>query len=435
MTFFILSIVSIAIVALLLLLVLVEPGLPYRVKPPRMSIDSDGFLCLLGAMADAKVHHYSRMEVHTNGRDFFEAELEAIGKAQRSVHLEAYIFHPSPIADRFLEALTERARSGVKVKMVIDAIGSFTTPNRYFDALRDAGGRVEWYQPIRWYLLKRLNNRTHRELMVIDGEMGFIGGAGIASHWIEGDKPSLLRPVGPAWRDTVCQLSGDLVTGLQSTFAENWLESSGNVLSGEDCFPICKCGGPPPPADASQPSGLVIMSTPSAARSTRARMVFQILLACARKSIHINSPYFVPDRSAVGELVRAVRPAVEVKVIPPGKFNDHPITRILSRRGYGKLLEAGVRIFEYQPAMIHRKIMIIDGLWSVVGSTNFDNRSFGLNDEVNLVAVDPALARRLESDFERDLAESTPITLAQWRRRPLTERILAMVFRPFERQQ
>jgi cardiolipin synthase len=434
MTFFILSIVSIAIVAILLLLVLVEPGLPYRVKPPRMSIDSDGFLCLLGAMADAKVHHYDRMEVHTNGADFYEAELAAIRKAQRSVHLEAYIFHRSPIADRFLDALAERAKAGVKVKMVIDAIGSFPTPNRYFDGLREAGGRVEWYQPIRWYLLKRLNNRTHRELIVIDGEVGFIGGAGIASHWIDGDKPSLLRPTGPAWRDTFCQFSGDLVTGLQSTFAENWLESSGNVLSGEDCFPICKCG-PPRSADASHPSGLVIMSTPSAARSTRARMVFQVLMACARKSIHINSPYFVPDRSAVGELVRAVSRGVEVKVITPGKFNNHPITRILSRRRYGKLLEAGARIFEYQPAMIHRKIMIIDGLWSVVGSTNFDNRSFGLNDEVNLVAVDPDLARRLEGDFEKDMSETTQITFEQWRRRPLIERILAMVFRPFERQQ
>ena len=433
MTFFIVSVVSIAIVVVLLILVLFEPGLPYRVKPPGVPLDSEAFLCLLGATADAREHRYSHMEVHTNGADFYESELAAIRQAARSVHLEAYIFHPSPIADRFLQALTERARAGVNIKLVIDAIGSLQTPDRYFKALRQAGGRVEWYQPIRWYLLKRLNNRTHRELIVIDGEIGFIGGAGIASHWIDGDKPALLRPMGPPWRDTVCQLSGDLVTGLQSTFAENWLESSGNVLSGEDCFPVCKCG-PGPAADASLPSGLVIMSTPSAARSTRARMVFQILLACARKSIHINSPYFVPDRSAVAELVRAVGRGVEVKVITPGKFNNHPITRVLSRRRYGKLLHAGARIFEYQPAMIHRKIMIIDGLWAVVGSTNFDNRSFGLNDEVNLVAVDPALARRLETDFDRDLSESTQILFAQWRRRPLSERVLATVFRPFERQ-
>jgi cardiolipin synthase len=433
MTFFILSIVSIAIVALLLLLILVEPGLPYRVRPPRMSVDSDGFLCLLGAMADARVNRYSTMEVHTNGPDFYEAQLRAIRNAQLSVHIEAFIFHRSAIGDRFLDALIERAKAGVKVKMVIDAIGSLLTPNGYFSALRQAGGRVEWYQPIRWYLLKRLNNRTHRELMIIDGQIGFIGGAGIASHWIDGDKPSLLRPMGPPWRDTVCQLSGDLVTGLQSTFAENWLESSGNVLSGEDCFPICKCGVAHI-GDVSQPSGLVIMSTPSAARSTRARMVFQILLACARKSIHINSPYFVPDRSAVGELVRAVGRGVEVTIVTPGKFNNHPITRILSRRRYGKLLAAGARIFEYQPGMIHRKIMIIDGLWAVVGSTNFDNRSFGLNDEVNLVAVDPHLARRLEADFENDLSQSSRVLFEQWRRRPLSERVLAMLFRPFERQ-
>jgi cardiolipin synthase len=164
-------------------------------------------------------------------------------------------------------------------------------------------------------------------------------------------------------------------------------------------------------------------------------MVFQILMACSRSSIHINSPYFVPDRSAVAELVRAVARGVEVKVIAPGKFNNHPITRILSRRRYGRLLAGGVRIFEYQPAMIHRKIMIVDGLWTVVGSTNFDNRSFGLNDEVNLVACDPDLARRLEADFETDFSESHEITFEQWRRRPILERILAMIARPFERQQ
>ena len=261
------------------------------------------------------------------------------------------------------------------------------TPDRYFATLRAAGGRVSWYQPIRWYTLKRFNNRTHREIIVVDGTIGFIGGAGIASHWLEPKRSE--RP----WRDTMLRVSGNLVVGLQTAFAENWIESTGEVLADATVFPEIR-------SNAKERAGLVVIGTPSPARSSPARVLFQVLLASARKSIDINSPYFLPDPSARRELIAAAGRGVRIRIITPGSANNHPIARRASRRRYGELLKAGVEIYEYQPGMIHAKILILDSLWSVVGSTNFDSRSFDLNDEINVAVTDRELAARLTVDFE-----------------------------------
>jgi cardiolipin synthase len=426
-----LAIPAIVIVVVLFLLVLFEPGLEYHVRAPEHPLDSDEFLCLIGALADAQVHRDSRVDVLTNGSVFYEAQLDAIRNARHSINLEAYIFRKDDIGRRFVEALTERARAGVKVNLVIDAVGSFATWDGTFAPLRDAGGRVRWYQPLRWYTLKRLNNRTHRELLVVDGQVGFIGGAGIGDNWLTGEKGE------PAWRDTVVRVTGDLVIGLQTTFAENWLEAADEILVGEEYFPACARqttddGGEPSPDEA---AGIVVIGSPSAGRSSRSRVLFQTLLAAARHSIHITSPYFLPDKSVRRELVDAVARGVAVKVITPGNRSDHAMTRSASRRRYGQLLAGGVEIHEYDPAMIHVKSLIIDGVWSVVGSTNFDNRSFGLNDEVNLAARCAPLANRLNEDFLRDLQQSRPVTLEQWRHRPLGERLIEMLGRVIERQQ
>jgi cardiolipin synthase len=428
--FFTFSIIAITLTIIVVLLILFEQGLKYNVTPPKHPLDSDAFVCLVGALSDAQVHKDSRIEVLTNGSAFYEAQLAAIRAATKSVNLEAYIFMKGEIGRRFVEALTERARAGVKVNLVIDAIGSFTTWNSFFAPLTAAGGRVCWYQPIRWYTLKRFNNRTHRELLVVDGEVGFIGGAGIGDNWLTGEKGE------PAWRDTVVKVTGDLVLGLQVTFAENWLEAQDEILTGDEYFPKCQQMSredrPPSPERA---AGLVVNSAPSAGRSTRARVLFQTLLASAKESIHINSPYFLPDRSAQRELIKAAGRGVKVTVIAPGDHADHLMTRRASRRRYGKLLKAGIEIHEYQPAMIHVKALVIDGVWSVVGSTNFDNRSFGLNDEVNLAARCRPVALRLKEDFLRDLQASKQITLEMWERRPLSERIVEMLGVIIERQQ
>jgi cardiolipin synthase len=282
--------------------------------------------------------------------------------------------------------------------------------------------------------------------LIVDGCVGFIGGAGIADLWWKGEKGQ------PRWRDTVARVEGSLVVGLQTTFVENWLEAAGEILSGDEYFPdeLWPDGRHEPHSASDRGSGeeeqegdgkeihagLVVNSAPSAGRSTRARVLYQTLLASARKSVRINSPYFLPDRSTRNELIRAVKErGVDVRVVTPGPHADHALTRSSGRARFGELLQAGVRIAEYQPAMIHAKVLIIDGVWSVVGSTNFDNRSFEVNDEVNLAAADRGLAERLNQDFESDWRESREITYEQWKRRPLTERLRELLGRLIERQQ
>ena len=230
--------VSLVLMALLLFLVLFEPGLEYKVERPGVPLDSDEFLCLLGALSDAEVHDHNRLEVLANGDVFYEAELAAIRAAKESVHVERYIFAKGEVASRYIDALAERARAGVKVKLVLDAMGSFTTWDSYLKPLREAGGRVCWYQPIRWTNAKRFNNRTHRELVVIDGRVGFVGGAGVADWWY---KATGKKGEKPQWRDTMFRVEGEMLIGLQTCFAENWLESSGEILGGDaDYFPACR---------------------------------------------------------------------------------------------------------------------------------------------------------------------------------------------------
>jgi cardiolipin synthase len=324
--------------------------------------------------------------------------------------LEAYIFQKGEIASRFLEAMVERARAGVKVRLVLDAVGSLNTWHSTFRELIEAGGEVHWYMPLRWYNLARFNNRTHRELLIVDSKIGFLGGAGIADHWYRGHGRQR------RWRDTMFRVRGSAVTSLQAVFAENWLESSGELLTAPYLYAESKAEG--------KASALVINSMPSSGRGTRARMLFQMLIASASRSIHITTPYFLPDRGARDALRGAAgRRGVELKIIVPGVHSDHLLTRSSSRRIYGELLRHGAQIYEYQPAMIHTKAMVVDGLWSVVGSTNFDSRSFGLNDEVNLAACDETLAAELEHDFQADLAESKRITYSEWRRRSPFERV------------
>jgi cardiolipin synthase len=417
---------AIAFLGLMLVLALFEPPLPYRLgAEPSHGPDAEEFLRVLAALSGAQVQRHCKVEVLTNGEVYYEAELAAIAAARHSINLEAYIFKKGEVTRRFLAALTERARAGVQVNMVLDAVGSFSTWHGTFNELRAAGGRIFFYHPIRWHTLPRINNRTHRELLIIDGKVAFLGGAGFADHW--------LLPHGRGrkkrrWRDTMFRVEGEAVLDLQSTFAENFLETAGEMLCDARYFPA--------PEAAGETAALVVRGTPSAGRSSRNRMLFQALIASARKSIQITSPYFLPDRSARAELRRAIRKrGVEVTVVTPGRQTDHLLTRVTSRRLYGSLLRAGARIYEYQPAMIHTKTMIVDGLWSVVGSSNFDYRSFGINDEVNLATRDAAIAQRLGEDFAADLDASRLQTYRRWYRRPLFERAYEWLGWLLERQQ
>ncbi len=390
--------------------------IPYAM-PSQKGVDltSPDFIRFLSIITDGTVRP-SRITRLRDGVEFYPAALDRIRRAKHSINIEFYEFLPGEVASTFLQALTERARAGVQVRIIVDAIGSFLTPLSLFDDLRAAGGKMRWYHPIRWNTWPQINNRTHRKLIVIDGDTGFLGGAGIADHWLHATRK------GPAWRDTMLYIEGDAVAGLLSAFSENWLESSGEILSGKAQFVLSQ----PPPDDSTNnpphnPAGVpsfIVSSTPHGG-GTQARILFQALLKSAQRSIRITTPYFLPDRSARHAMVQAVGRGVKVEILTAGPRIDHPVIRKLSRHSSRHLLQGGASIFEYQPAMIHAKLLTVDGLWSVAGSTNFDHRSFALNDEVNLAVLDPQLAQTLEADFTDDLRHSRPLTLPQLAQRTL----------------
>jgi cardiolipin synthase len=413
------TIVGAAFIVWLILVVFFTPGINYH-APVRLQAPSPEFTHRLLATSQVVLYSGNKVEVLTNGASFYPAMLQAIKGATQSINLECYIFRPGRIADQFLEALTERAQAGVTVTIVADAIGSSRLGWVRVERLRDAGCRIEFYQPIRWYRLARLNNRTHREILVIDGRMAFLGGAGIADSWDVG------KDGDPAWRDTMVRIEGPVVSAVQGTFVENWLECCGEILVGAEHFPAL---GP-----AGDTTACIIKSSPSD-RATISRVVFQLLIDSACRHVMISTPYFLPDRALRRVLVDTATRGVRLSVIVPGSTTDQQWVRLASRRNYGALLEGGVRIFEYERGMTHAKALVVDDLWAMIGTTNVDNRSFEHNDEVNMVMRDEAIARRLAEDYERDVSASREITLDAWRQRPLWEKLVGAVAWILERQQ
>lgn len=401
------------------LLDLYGPSLPYSINAdPECPLDSDEFVQFLSLVTDGTIRH-SRITRLKNGGEFYPAQIDAIRRARQAVNLEYYEFAEGRVSAEILEALIERARAGVEVRLIADALGSFHTHSAWFDRLKAAGGQMRWYHPLRLQTWQRVNNRTHRKLLVVDGETGFIGGAGIADRWLYS------TPKVPAWRDTVFCIEGEAVAGLISAFSENWLEASGEILSGPKQF-----GFRSMPEGA---KGFMVLSTPHGG-GTQARILFQALIRSARESLRITTPYFLPDRSARHALAEAARRGVRVQILTAGPYIDHPFVRKLSRDSSRHLLQAGAEIFEYQPSMIHAKLMTVDGLWNVVGSTNFDHRSFGLNDEVNLAVLDHELARTIDGDFYEDLQQSRPLTLAMLQQRTVFSRGERLIDHAIERE-
>jgi cardiolipin synthase len=407
----------------LVLVFLFTPGINYHLAH-RTSIHSPDFLYTLQSTCQAALHHGNAVTVFTNGASFYPAMLQAIGEATRSINMELYIFQPGKIANQFVAELSAKARQGVRVTIVVDAIGSLSFWGRPLRRLRKAGCRVQSYQQLRWYSLARLNNRTHRELLVIDGKVAFMGGAGIADWWVY---PSFkrLRWHKP-WRDTMVRVEGPVVAALQGVAAENWLECCGEILTGPEYFPNLEPAG--------DTTGFVVKSSPSD-RATASRVTFQMLMEAADHSIHISTPYFLPDRALRRALVDSACRGVAITVIVPGANTDQKWVRLASRRMWGQLLEAGVRIFEYRGTMTHMKLLVADELWCVLGTTNIDNRSFEHNDEVNIALRDRGLAARLLEDYVRDIADSREMSLDRWRRRPLWEKIVGPFVWILERQQ
>jgi len=414
-----LSVAGAVFLVWLILVFLFTPGINYHLSR-RTSIHDERFLYMLQSTCQAALHHGNHVEIFTNGPQFYPVMLEAIRCATRSVNMECYIFQPGRITDQFIAALSDRARHGVNVTIVVDAIGSLSLWGRPVRRLRKAGCRIESYQRLRWYSLARLNNRTHRELLIIDGQVAFVGGAGIADWWAFPGKHR--RP----WRDTMVRVEGPVVAALQGVAAENWLECCGEILTGPEYFPDLRPAG--------ETTAFVVKSSPSD-RATASRVAFQLLMEGADHQVRISTPYFLPDRAWRRALVELARRGVLVSIIVPGRRTDQRWVRLASRRMWGQLLEAGIRIYEYRDTMMHAKVLVVDGVWAALGTTNMDNRSFEHNDEVNVAMRARVVAERLLEDYQRDIHDSDEITLERWRTRPLWEKVVGPFIWILERQQ
>jgi cardiolipin synthase len=413
------TIIGMGFIAWLALVILFTPRIDYHVSTP-LRPDSDEFLHVIQSTCQAAIHRQNKVDIFTNGAQFYPAMRDAIMSAQGSVNMEAYIFTPGEAADMLVSAMVERAQAGVEVRLVLDAIGSSSMGGKTARRLREAGCRISFYQPIRWYRLHRLNNRTHRELLVVDGRVAFTGGAGVADWWYKPVKGK------PTWRDTMARIEGPIVAALQGVFVENWLECCGEILTSPRHWPALQAAGP---AEA-----MLVKSSPSD-RATVSRVVFQMLIEGAVTCVDISTPYFLPDRSMRRAILRAAQRGVRVRVIVPGNHSDQRLVRLASRRMFRELLEGGVRIYEYRPSMTHVKALMVDEAWVVLGTTNVDNRSFEHNDEVNVAFREASLTARVRRDFEADLAASDEVTVESWRSRPLLEKIVGPVCWILERQQ
>lgn len=414
-----LTIIGAAFIVWLVLVMLFAPHIPYHIER-EIDATSDYFVRMLESTCQTRLDERNKVEIFTDGPAFYPAMLEAIRSARETINMECYIVHKGEVRDRFVKALAERGRAGVRVTLVADAIGSFGAFHSTAKPLRKAGCRVQAYHGLSWHRLARLNNRTHRELLVVDGRVAFIGGAGLADWWL---KPTRRKP---AWRDMMARVEGPVVANILGIVAENWLACCGEILTGPDVYK--------PRAKAGTTAAFALKSSP-ADRATVSRVLFQTLIEGATLSVRIATPYFLPDKAFRRALVRTARRGVKISVVVPGRITDQRWVRLASRRMYGQLLRSGVRIFEYTPGMTHVKMLIVDDLWSAIGTTNLDNRSFEHNDEANLAIRDKAVARRLVEDFDADIARSQQILLSAWKRRPLWEQLVGSVAWILERQQ
>lgn len=374
----------------------------YAVRDPQ-------FFRSMNALLGSPLVGGNRVTELVNGDAIFPAMLAAIRGARRSITFETFIYWRAEIGREFAEALTARARAGVRVHVLIDFVGSKQMDPALLDAIQAAGGEVEKFHPLSWYHLSRFNNRTHRKLLVVDGRIGFTGGVGIADEW-RGHAQDEHH-----WRDTHFQVEGPVVAAMQAAFMVNWIKTRSAVEHTEDYFPPLELVGPH--------HAQMFHSSPQEG-SEDIRLMYLLSIAAAREKILLEQAYFVPDDLTVELLLAARQRGVRVEVITPGPRTDEKLVRRASRSRWGALLEAGVRIHEFQPTNFHCKLMVVDGLWASVGSTNFDNRSFRLNDEANLNIHDAAFATRLEEIFAADRKRSREITLEEWRHRPRQEKLL-----------
>ena len=354
-----------------------------------------------------------------NGKEIFPSMLEAIHGAQRNIVFETYIYWSGDIGKQFADALSERARAGVKVRMLVDWVGSIKMDQALLDEMKNAGVDIQQYRPLKWYNIGRLNNRTHRKILVVDGKVGFTGGVGIADQW-EGNAENPDH-----WRDLHFKVEGPVVNQFVAAFNDNWIKTTGVVLNGEEFLPAI--------AKAGDMDAHMFLASP-AGGSESMHLMYLLAIAAAEHSIDLEAAYFVPDELIMKALIAARHRGVRIRVIVPGKHIDSETVRLASKAHWGELLMAGVEVYEYQPTMMHNKLLIVDGIMVSVGSTNFDVRSFRLNDEASLNVYDAAFAARMTRVFEQDLIPTKRYTYDIWLKRPWKEKFMEKFVLPLKSQ-
>ena len=394
--------------------------------PPRVGfehefcVDDDEFLTTMAGSTGVPFMDGNALAILNNGDEFYPAMLNAISEAQFSVTVEAYIYWAGDIGRQLAHALAERAKAGVGVKILLDAVGSSTIGDEILEILEKGGCQLAWYNPARPYSIGRFNHRTHRKSLILDGRVAFTGGAGIADHWMGRAQDH------EHWRDIQIRLEGPAVTPLQSGFAQNWIQATGEIITGLEFYPAFE-----------RPAGTLsvqtILSSPETGASA-ARTFYYLSIAASRRTIDIANPYFIPDQGAIDLLIAARKRGVKVRVMVAGIYNDNWLARQNSVRLYGPLLEAGIGIYEYNHTMLHQKTMVVDGVWATVGTTNFDSRSFAHNEENNVCVCDERFAKQLQTIFVDDIEGCDVMTLKKWRHRPIVDKVLQGIASIFQEQ-
>jgi cardiolipin synthase len=386
-----------------------ETGHGYALHGDGLDVGSGEFLAACEALTAAPISHGDDVDLLINGDAIFPAFLDAIRSARQTVNLETYVYWKGDIADDVAGCLCEKAREGVEVNVLLDAVGSFPMESALLDDMEDAGVNVARFRPPRPYALRRLNNRNHRKLLIADGRVAMTGGVGIAEEWT-GDAQDPDH-----WRDTHVRVTGPIVRGLQGAFAEHWLEATGQVLVGPGHLPKLE-----PSADGGP---MQLVRSKAGVGDTNVEALYFLALACAREAVDLTAAYFAPRPAFTDALCDAAKRGARVRVLVPGPHIDKEFVRVAGRAVYEELLDCDVEVHEYQPTMLHAKTLCIDGVWSSVGSVNFDNRSFQLHDEATLCVQSEAFAGKLTGQFDRDLEHSERVEPGRWKDRPLSHRI------------
>ncbi|MDH6152182.1 MULTISPECIES: cardiolipin synthase [Paraburkholderia] len=399
-----------------------EKKIEHRIERLYKSEDPQ-FLRSMGLLLGPPVVPGNRFEMLLNGDQIFPSMLEGIRSARETITFETFIYWSGEIGGQIARALADKAREGVAVHVLLDWVGSSKMDRRYLQLLREAGAEVVKYHKPHWTGLGRMNDRTHRKLLVIDGRIGFTGGVGIAPEWTGNAQDE------KHWRDTHFRVTGPVVGHMQAVFMDNWIKATSSVLHGPEYFPHIDAE----PKGAGQGLAHMFSSSPSGG-SDDMQLMYLMAITAATRSLHLASAYFVPDKLTINAIVEAAKRGVKVQIVTPGKRIDTHTVREASRACWGDLLKVGVEIYEFQPTMFHCKLLVVDEYLVSVGSTNFDSRSFKLNDEANLNIYDRDFARQQTAAFDDDIAKSKRITLEAWTRRSFTEKVVEKFVRLLDTQ-